>query len=141
MTVCPSFYWSINPHVKLSCLMNKALFVCCNANLHCTKYNRLALAPRIDCTLGGRTTKSTRLVLGYSHINLLVYSHRSLIHLLHTACFARALHCAHSSACMLTHLLMELMELMKKMYLSKNLTRRFHITSTHGGLAVTRYRQ
>ena len=49
------------------------------------------------------TIKSTRGILGHSHLRLLVHSHRSLIHLLRTARFARALRCAYSFARSLTH--------------------------------------
>ena len=40
-------------------------------------------------------------VLGHSFVRLLIRSHRSLICLIHTACFAHALHCAHLFACSL----------------------------------------
>ena len=46
--------------------------------------------------------ESTRRVLGHSLVRLLVRSHCSLICLLCTACFARALHCTHLFACSLT---------------------------------------
>ena len=46
--------------------------------------------------------KSTRRVLGHSLLRSLVRSHRSLIRLLRTARFARALRCAHSFARSLT---------------------------------------
>ena len=49
------------------------------------------------------TMKSTRRVLGHSLLRSLVRSHRSLIRLLRTARFARALRCAHSLARSLTH--------------------------------------
>ena len=48
------------------------------------------------------TIKSTRRVLGHSLLRSLVRSHRSLIRLLRTARFARALCCAHSLARSLT---------------------------------------
>ena len=57
------------------------------------------LPPR---TMGRMTLKSTRRVLGHSLLRSLVRSHRSLIRLLRTARFARALRCAHSFACSLT---------------------------------------
>ena len=47
--------------------------------------------------------KSTRKVLGHSLLHSLVRSHRSLIRLLRTARFARALRCAHSFSRSLTH--------------------------------------
>ena len=50
------------------------------------------------CALGWNDTKSTRRVLGHSLFRLLVRSHHSLIRLLRTGCFARALRCAHSLA-------------------------------------------
>jgi len=54
-------------------------------------------------TVGPMTMKSTRRVLGHSLLRSLVRSHRSLIRLLRTARFARALRCAHSFARSLTH--------------------------------------
>ena len=54
-------------------------------------------------TVGRMTMKSTRRVLGHSLLRSLVRSHRSLIRLLRTARFARALRCAHSFARSLTH--------------------------------------
>ena len=52
--------------------------------------------------VGRMTMKSTRRVLGHSLLRLLVRSQRSLIRLLRTARFARALHCAHSCTRSLT---------------------------------------
>ena len=54
-------------------------------------------------TLGGTTIKSMRCVVDHSLRRLHVHSHRSLIRLLHIACFAHALRCAHSLARSLTH--------------------------------------
>ena len=55
------------------------------------------------CALGWNDTKSTRRVLGHSLVRSLVRSHHSLIRLLRTGRFARALirslRCAHSLAC------------------------------------------
>ena len=51
------------------------------------------------CAVGWNDTKSTRRVLGHSLVRSLVRSHRSLIRLLRTGRFARALRCAHSLAC------------------------------------------
>ena len=56
-------------------------------------------------TTGRMTMKSTRRVLGHSILRSLILSHRSLIRLLRTARFARALRCAHSFARSLTRLL------------------------------------
>ena len=53
--------------------------------------------------LGRMTIKSTRRVLGHSLLRSLVRSHRSLIRLIRTARFARALRCSHSFALLLTH--------------------------------------
>ena len=53
--------------------------------------------------MGTMTTKSTRGVLGHSLLHSLVRLHRSLVRLLRTARFARALRCAHSFARSLTH--------------------------------------
>ena len=53
-------------------------------------------------TVGRMTMKSTRRVLGHSLLRSLVRLHRSLIRLLRTARFARALRCAHSLARSLT---------------------------------------
>ena len=50
----------------------------------------------VRCTVGWKTMKSTRRVLGHSLLRSLVRSHRSLIRLLCTARFARSL--AHSGA-------------------------------------------
>ena len=58
---------------------------------------------QIDCTWRKNQIKSARWVLCNSFIRSLVRSHRSLIRLLHTARFARALRCAHSFARSLTH--------------------------------------
>ena len=55
-----------------------------------------------QCTVGSMTMKSTRRVRGHSLLRSLVRSHRSLIRLLRTARFARALRCAHSFARSLT---------------------------------------
>ena len=49
-----------------------------------------------------RSMQSTRRVLAHSLLHSLARSHRSLIRLLRTACFARALCCAHSFARSLT---------------------------------------
>ena len=68
--------------------------------------------------------KSTRSVPGRS----LVYSYRSLVHLLRTARIARAICCAHSFACLLTP------ELMERRLLSINQMRQFHTNSAHCGL-------
>ena len=46
--------------------------------------------------------KSTLRVPGHSLVRSLIRSHRSLVHLLHTACFARAFRCDHSLARLLT---------------------------------------
>ena len=56
-------------------------------------------------TVGRVTLKSTRRVLGHSLLRSLVRSHRSLIHLLRTARFARARRRAHSFTDSLTHAL------------------------------------
>ena len=50
----------------------------------------------VDCTVVSNDMKSTRRVLGHSLLRSLVRSHLSLICLLHTARFARALRCVHS---------------------------------------------
>ena len=50
------------------------------------------------------TNKNRDVSTGHSLVHLLVRSHRSLDLLLWTACFARALHCAHSFARSLTSL-------------------------------------
>ena len=75
------------------------------------------------------TMKSTRRVLGPSLLCSLARSHRSLIRLLRTARFARALHCALSFARSLTHSLTP--ELMGKWFMSTKSVRRFHTISTH----------
>ena len=54
------------------------------------------------CTLGRMKMKSTRRVLGHLLLRSFVESHHSLIRLLRTARFARALRCAHSFAHSLT---------------------------------------
>ena len=53
--------------------------------------------------MGKKDMKLTHGVLGYLLVGLLIRSHRSLIHLIHTlirlprtVCFARAIRCAHS---------------------------------------------
>ena len=56
----------------------------------------------VQRTLGWMTMKSTRKVLGHSLLRSLIRSHRSLIRLLRTARFARALRCTHSFARSLT---------------------------------------
>ena len=88
------------------------------------------LSCRNQSTMGWMTTmKSTRWVLGRSLLHSLVRSHHSLIRLLRTARFARALCCAHSFARSLTHSLTpELMGIGKVVY---ELMRRFHSVSTH----------
>ena len=48
-------------------------------------------------------------VLGHSFVCLLIRSYRSLICLIHTACFARALHCAHLFACLLISFISKLL--------------------------------
>ena len=53
-------------------------------------------------TVGSNDMKSTRGVLGHLLLRSLVRTHRSLIRLLRTARFARALRCAHSLARSLT---------------------------------------
>ena len=53
---------------------------------------------RFGRTMGRMTIKSTRRVLVHSLVCSLVHSCRTLIRFLRTACFARALHCAHSFA-------------------------------------------
>ena len=65
--------------------------------------NSFFLSISFERTLGRMTMKSTRRVLGHSLVRSLVRSHRSLIRLLRTARFARALRCAHSLARSLTH--------------------------------------
>ena len=55
------------------------------------------------CKVSWIIREETR-VLGHSFVRLLVCSHRSLIRLLRTAHFARALRCAHSFAHLLTSL-------------------------------------
>ena len=52
--------------------------------------------------LGPRQPKIQTKVLGHSLVRLLICSHRSLIRLLHTACFVRALCCAHLFSRLLT---------------------------------------
>ena len=54
-------------------------------------------------THDGMTMKSTRRVMGHSLLRLLVHSRRSLIRLLRTARFARALRCFHTFARSLAH--------------------------------------
>ena len=51
-----------------------------------------------QCTVGSKYMKLTRRVLGHLLICSLVRLHCSLSNLLRTACFARALRCAHSLA-------------------------------------------
>ena len=68
--------------------------------------------------------KSTRRLLGHSHLRSLVRSHRSIIRLLRTARFARA---------SLIRSLARAPELMRKIIWSLNRMRRFHIISTHCG--------
>ena len=58
---------------------------------------------RLGRAVGKIDMKSTRWVLGHSLVRSLVCSHHSLIRLLRTARFARALRCAHSFARSLTH--------------------------------------
>ena len=77
------------------------------------------------CTVGKMTMKSTRRVLGHLLLRLLLLSHRSLICLLRTACFALALRCAHSLARSLTP------ELMRKRSLSMNCPCQFRTVSAH----------
>merc|ERR1711951_261612 len=66
-------------------------------------FRTAAALPWGHCTVGPMTMKSTRRVLGHSLLRSLVRSHRSLIRLLRTARFARALRCAHLFARSLTH--------------------------------------
>ena len=72
--------------------------------------------------------KSTRKVLGHSLLRSLVRSHCSLIRLLRTARFARALRCSCSFARSLAQSLTP--ELMEKWFLSMEWTRLFHIILT-----------
>ena len=75
------------------------------------------------------TLKSTRKVLGHSLLRSIVGSHRSLIRLLRTARFARALRYAPLRSAMLAHSLTP--ELMRKRIWSTERMRRFHTVSTH----------
>ena len=74
-------------------------FFRCQIQSYCTHVMwQTLIQTRNDCTMGNMTSESTRGVLDHS----LVCSHCSLIRLLRTARFARALHCAHSFARSLT---------------------------------------
>ena len=85
-------------------------------NISCL--HRKPRSPREDNNCWGRgqmhygleQQKIQTAVLGHSLIRSLVRSHRSLICLLRTACFARALRCAHSFARSLTLLTPSLWE-------------------------------
>ena len=77
----------------------------------------IVILPIADCFKDdflGKDLKSTRKVLGHLFLRSLARSHRSLIRLLRTARFARALRCAYSFARSLTP------ELMVKSLLSVN---------------------
>ena len=63
----------------------------------------IRLAKSVGRIMGTMTVKLTRKALGDLLLRSLLCSQRSLICLLRTVCFARALRCAHSFARLLTH--------------------------------------
>ena len=81
--------------------------------------------------MGTMTMKSTRGVLGHSLLLSLVRLHRSLIRLLRTSCFARALRCAYLFARSLAH-----SEAHEKEAFSYALNA---VASTKGGLWVSKF--
>ena len=75
------------------------------------KYSQFHCFSRSDKTIwpyhsDSKLLEIGMLVMGHSLIRSLVRSHRSLVRLLRTARFARALRCAHSFARSLTHSLL-----------------------------------